>query len=123
MLTKLFEQEVPEIYDGVVEVVSEGISRTEEGGRTVEEAREAFVRIGDVVGELRSAYHNVVCVDDGSSDDTAAEVKALRQEVARLTSVMSDGLRQSIGVQGDIAKNTAASSSAALLASVHGVTA
>ena len=27
--------------------------------------------IGDVVGELRSAYHNVVCVDDGSSDDTA----------------------------------------------------
>lgn len=27
--------------------------------------------IGDVVAELRSAYAHVVCVDDGSSDDTA----------------------------------------------------
>lgn len=27
--------------------------------------------IGDVVGELRSVYPHVVCVDDGSTDDTA----------------------------------------------------
>ena len=27
--------------------------------------------IGDVIGELRSVFPNVVCVDDGSADDTA----------------------------------------------------
>ena len=73
--------------------------------------------------ELHQGERVLTATQARSSDDTAAEVKALRQEVARLTSVMSDGLRQSIGVQGDIAKNTAASSSAALLASVQGVAA
>lgn len=36
--------------------------------------------IGDVIGDLRTVFEHVVCVDDGSRDDTAAIVESVMQD-------------------------------------------
>ena len=58
---------------------------------------------------------------DAGYAEMVAELRGLRSEVARLTTVSATGAQKQIAVAEDIRSNTAASADRALLASVRGV--
>ena len=79
----------------VVTVVSEGIARTDEGGRTVEEAREAFVAIDDVIADLAARIEGMAAIAGSAAEgaaaarDTMAEVAAVAEESSASTEEVS----------------------------------
>ena len=58
---------------------------------------------------------------DAGNAEMLAELRGLRTEVARLTTVSASGMQANLGKQDMIISNTAASADRALLASVRGV--
>ena len=60
--------------------------------------REASV-IGDVVADIRSTFEHVVCVDDGSRDDTAAIALAAGAHVVRHPVNLGQGAAIQTGVE------------------------
>ena len=58
---------------------------------------------------------------DAGNAEMLAELRGLRTEVARLTTVSASGMQANLGKQDQIISNTAASADRALLASVRGV--
>ena len=55
--------------------------------------------IGDVIAELRAAFEHVVCVDDGSRDDTAAAANAAGAHVVRHPVNLGQGAAIQTGVE------------------------
>ena len=55
--------------------------------------------VADVVADLRSAFTNVVCVDDGSADDTSAEAVRVGAQVVRHPVNLGQGAALQTGVE------------------------
>ena len=86
----------------VVEIVEDGAQRTDESARVVEQARDAFVRIGENVGDMTSRIEQILTA--------TSEVAAVAEQASAATQQVSASTEQTTASTQEIA------SSAALLA-------
>ncbi|MDA0181217.1 methyl-accepting chemotaxis protein [Solirubrobacter phytolaccae] len=103
----------------VVDVVETASTQTEDGAATVEQAREAFLRIGEAVDGMTARVEAIVGVADRIAADASAmesgigEVSLLAQESSASTEQVSASTQQTSASTQEIAASAAALSDTA----------